>query len=113
MTPRINLDTALRQIEVGILMVLEDLTSGGEYATHLRPIAERTGLPRDVISATLRHLTDRGLTRFQRGLFTEDGDPAGSGYSLTAEGLAFVIEWGAQAPAPSQQNPKYFGAAHP
>lgn len=89
----INLDAAMRSIEIGILTTIEDLAPGPEWAIHLNPIAERTGLPRDLVSATLRYLTDRGLTRFQRGLFTEGGEPAGSGYCLTAVGLAFVTEW--------------------
>ena len=40
-------------------------------------------LPREVARGILRNLRDKGALVFMRGLWTEDGEPAGAGYALT------------------------------
>ena len=44
---------------------------------------------RDMARAICRGLTDRGLCHWRRGLFTEDGEVAGSGYGITREGIEY------------------------
>lgn len=51
-----------------------------------RHVSQRSGVPIPKIRATVRRLARKGLVEFQRGMVTEDGDFAGSGYSLTDEG---------------------------
>lgn len=46
----------------------------------------------DMARGILRSLTDRGYCRYARGLFTEDGMVAGSGYGLTPNGLKYYSE---------------------
>lgn len=47
------------------------------------PIARGTKLKRNEVRRACRSLTRKGLARFQRGLWNEDGGPAGSGYGAT------------------------------
>ena len=44
------------------------------------------GSERKVIRRACRSLARKGLTRFGKGLWNEDGEPVGSGYALTDEG---------------------------
>lgn len=44
---------------------------------------------RALARALLRDLTDRGLCQYRSGLFTEEGETAGSGYGITHKGLAY------------------------
>lgn len=59
-----------------------------ECAHHFCGIMDSTGLSRDYVRAACRALVDRGLARYQVGLFTEDGEVAGAGYGITKAGLA-------------------------
>lgn len=43
-------------------------------------------LSRDMVSALLKDLTRRGLCRYRRGLFDDDGMVAGAGYGITRAG---------------------------
>ncbi|KIC36523.1 hypothetical protein [Leisingera sp. ANG-M7] len=47
---------------------------------------------KDLARALLRDLTDRGFCHFHRGLFNDDGEPAGSGYGITEKGLEYYQE---------------------
>jgi hypothetical protein len=49
-------------------------------------IGRRVSLDRPVIRRACRSLTRKGLAKFSRGLWTDDGDMAGSGYAATAAG---------------------------
>ena len=44
----------------------------------------------DMVRAICRSLTDRGFCVYRRGLFTEDGEVAGSGYGITEKGLKYL-----------------------
>lgn len=67
--------------------VLDALSWGNdEYCFSLRTIAGNAGLHRELTRGALRALADRGLARFERGLMTEDGELAGSGYGITKAG---------------------------
>ena len=52
------------------------------------PIAVNTGLDRKVVRRACRSLARKGLAQFIRGLWDDEGNPAGSGYGPTE--LAFV-----------------------
>jgi hypothetical protein len=43
----------------------------------------RTGLARRTVKLIVRRLSRKGVTRFGKGLFDDDGCVAGSGYGLT------------------------------
>lgn len=51
-------------------------------------IAGRTKLDRQEVRRIARHLARKGLTEYGRGLWTEDGEPFGSGYRITEAGAA-------------------------
>lgn len=53
-----------------------------------RTIARRSGVQRDLVRRVTRALARKGLAQFHRGLWTDGGEPAGSGYGLTALGSA-------------------------
>lgn len=44
------------------------------------------------VRRTVRHLARKGLMGYGQGLWTIDGDPAGSGYCLTTEGKKALNE---------------------
>lgn len=67
--------------------VLEKLSYGaGEWFWPFGPIEADTGLSRDDVRSACRALRAKGLAEFMRGLWSEDGEPAGSGYGITEEG---------------------------
>jgi monoamine oxidase len=57
-----------------------------ETAMPFAPIMEATGLPRARVRFICRHLARKGLLQYCRALWTEDGEPRGSGYGLTDTG---------------------------
>ena len=65
----------------------------GEFCfVRIAKIEEATGLGPELIRAILRQLVDQGLAEYRRGLFTEDGEVAGSGYAATLAGMAKKLE---------------------
>jgi hypothetical protein len=68
--------------------VLDSLSDAGEERCYaFAPICQHTGLERSVVRRACRSLKRKGLARFETGLWTEDGEPRGSGYGLTRAGL--------------------------
>jgi len=49
-------------------------------------ISRETGLDRKIVRRACRSLARKGLAEYGRGLWTEDGEPAGSGYAATKAG---------------------------
>ena len=49
-------------------------------------IASNSGLHRSLVRRTVRSMARKGVTKYYRGCWTEDGNPAGSGYGLTPKG---------------------------
>lgn len=86
-----------------VLQVLADLKDGDEfYFANFDWLAKETGLDRKVTRRITRCLARKGLTAYRRGLWTYDGDPAGSGYGATSLGAAVVAlletpEYGSQS----------------
>lgn len=51
-------------------------------------IMEATGLDRKIVRRACRSLKRKGLTEFGSGLWTEEGEPAGSGYAATRAAIS-------------------------
>ena len=69
------------------LAALNELTSpNGEMCMPFRPLMDRTELDRKTVRRNIRALARKGLAEYFRGLWTEDGDPAGAGYCITVAG---------------------------
>lgn len=45
------------------------------------------GVTKEMARAVLRGMTDRGLCQYKSGLFSDDGEPRGSGYAPTHAGV--------------------------
>jgi len=57
-------------------------TNGFDWlAFNLRPFTN-DWITRDMASAICKSLRDRGYLTYERGLWTEGGEPAGSGYAI-------------------------------
>ncbi len=68
--------------------VLEKLAAcGGEYSYSFDTIMTDTGLIRPVVQTACRSLKKKGLAMFFRGLMDDDGNVAGSGYTVTVKGV--------------------------
>lgn len=61
---------------------------GDEFYFSSAYIERQTGIGCELVRALLRQLVDRGLASYCRGLMTEDGQLAGSGYAATLGGVA-------------------------
>lgn len=58
------------------------------HALPFRSIAGAAKVDVAAVPALVRSLAAKGFARFERGLFSDDGALAGSGYRCTGEGLA-------------------------
>lgn len=83
-----------KPIEDAVLMALpgtdDESFWGYNIYFGLQRIADRAGVDKETARFGCRRLRDKGLAVYSSGLFTEDGDVAGAGYSLTAKGRAAV-----------------------
>ena len=61
---------------------------GDEFYFSSAYIERKTGIGFELVRALLRQLVDRGFAFYCRGLMTEDGQLAGSGYAATLGGVA-------------------------
>ncbi len=61
-----------------------------DWAYPFRSIAKHSGVERHHIRRAVRSLARKGLVVFRKGLFTEDGEVAGSGYALTHTGYLAI-----------------------
>lgn len=69
--------------------VLSVLAQGVEYDfgfLGFAGIMSRTHLDRKAVRRACRSLARKGLAVYERGLWNDDGDPAGSGYCSTEAG---------------------------
>lgn len=60
-----------------------------DWAYPFAAVSERSGVPLRQIRRAVRSLARKGLVVYLRGLFTDEGYTAGSGYALTEAGHAF------------------------
>lgn len=88
----ITVGDAKERLEVAVLRELASAKTFGRFDTYstLSRVTSPRLITRDIAGALLRDLTNRGLARFQSGLWTEDGEPAGSGYGITPKGLRYL-----------------------
>ena len=80
-----------KPLEDAVLAVLPGHYAGGwcdRFYHTLDVIAADAGVDKEAARFACRRLRDKGLAIYGRGLFTEDGMVAGSGYALTPEGVA-------------------------
>ena len=54
------------------------------------PIMCGTELDRPTVRRCVRALARKGLAEYFRGLWTDDGRPAGAGYCITAAGITYL-----------------------
>lgn len=75
-----------------VLRALAD--SGEEWCLPFDPICRDTELDRRTVRLSCRRLTRNGFAAFYKGLWTDEGMPAGAGYAITKEGRAKLEELG-------------------
>ncbi len=81
----------LNKNEKEVLECLEDISSpDGELCVSFNHISSETKLDRKAVRKACRSLARKGLAGYYRGLMTEDGEVAGSGYSITYAGRDFI-----------------------
>ena len=83
-------------LEHAVLSVLPGKTPhcdfGDDFYHALNRIAQDAGIDKETARFACRLLRDKGLAQYGRGLFTEDGMGAGSGYKLTDAGRKKLLE---------------------
>lgn len=62
------------------------------FGYHFKALEHRTGLKHEEICELVHGLSDAGYLEFMRGCFTEDGEPYGAAYVLTAAGRAALTK---------------------
>ena len=91
MTPHIpEVAEALQTLRHTILGALRDYGDDGEMALTLKGLSEHTGLPRETLRGIVADLRADELAIYLRGLWSDDGTPAGAGYAITAAGIAEI-----------------------
>lgn len=70
-----------------VLKVLHELTAP-DWAVCFAPIIRETEMPRAEVRRRCRYLKRIGLAEYHRALWNEDGEPRGSGYAVTRQGMA-------------------------
>jgi hypothetical protein len=77
-------------------LILKALATGTEYdggassCFSFNHIAAISGVPRPKVRRAVRSLARRGLAEYAKGLWSEDGQPAGAGYGITVEGRKWL-----------------------
>jgi hypothetical protein len=80
-------------MEHSVLRVLSEYGPCGEYFIYTKTVMKKTGLSRIWSTAILKSLRNKGLVKYQTGLFTDYGMTAGSGYGLTNKGIKYVQDF--------------------
>ena len=80
----------MNEVQRNCLDALYELSSpDGEMCVPFRPIMDITLYERRVVRVAIRALARKGFAKYWRGLLTEDGEAAGSGYCITKAGTDF------------------------
>ena len=85
MTDKQEEQVVLTETERAVLLAMDDLWSD-EFCGPFVSLQRETGLDRRTVRKACRSLAERGLARYMRGLFDDDGRVAGAGYGLTRTG---------------------------
>jgi hypothetical protein len=73
--------------ELKVLAALASVASDDGFGyLSFHAIGHRARLNRQVVRRSCRSLTRKGLAQFSRALWSEDGEPRGSGYAATKAG---------------------------
>ncbi len=65
----------------------------GEMCVPFRVIEHDTGFDRRTVRVHVRRLARKGLAEFHKGLWSEDGGPAGAGYCITKAGVKLEADF--------------------
>lgn len=76
--------------EVKVLAALASVGGSDFGCLSFRAIGQRVRLKRPEIRRACRSLARKGLAEFHRGLWSEDGEPRGSGYGATRSGCVWA-----------------------
>lgn len=68
----------------------EHTQKDGELCIGFKALSKHTNLDTKTLTTVCRKLRALELVEFYRGLFTEDGEVAGSGYCISPKGAAFL-----------------------
>ena len=85
--------TESQRREMKILNVLDDCCGDFGFVTFAF-LSARTGIDQRQVRVDVRRMARKGWTEYGKGLWTESGEPAGSGYAITDAGrqqLATVL----------------------
>lgn len=85
-------EVKLSQNEATVLKFLAENFSLDSGVFSFAPICKTTQLDRRIVRLACRSLARKGLTKFYRGLCTDDGDFAGAGYAATKAGADMFPE---------------------
>lgn len=86
---RVDPIDALRRTIMAALSEAAD----AEMCLNLFGLSSRTGLPRETLRGIMADLRAEGLATHHKGLWSEDGAPAGAGYSITDPGREQLRNW--------------------
>ena len=89
-----DIENSIATIEMSVLKILNGYSEHSDYgqAWYTWKIAEDTGLTKEYARCALISLRNRGLVIWQRGLFSEDGQTAGSGYAISNQGQEYLAD---------------------
>lgn len=73
--------------------VLAELSSTEEHCLNYAWLEGVNGLDRKGLQPVIKRLKELGFIEFWRGLMTEDGEVAGSGWCRSRAGNDYVEEW--------------------
>ena len=85
-----GVDRALGVLQWAVLRSLQRAYEN-ELCLGLGRIVMNTGVPREIARGFLAGLREDGSVEYHRGLMTEDGEVAGSGYCLSSAGYALLV----------------------
>ncbi|WP_417627042.1 hypothetical protein [Pararhodobacter aggregans] len=84
-TLRAERDDPILALRRAILAALAE-AADAEMCLNLFGLSSRTGLPRETLRGIVTDLRAEDLAAHHKGLWSEDGTPAGAGYSITDNG---------------------------
>jgi len=80
----------INEKEEKCLRALAEYYDADANCMYFRGVVEQTKLELKEVRRAVRSLARKGLAQFERGLFDDDGQVAGSGYRCTLEGVNFL-----------------------
>ena len=87
--PATTLADALVMLRRAILEALDGVFEPG-WCLSLYGLKARTDLPRETLRGIIADMRAEGLVSYHKGLWSDDGMPAGAGYAITEAGRAVL-----------------------